>query len=342
MISHNPTVIFRKAVPDGALPVAGEHIVSDDTCTIDLENVRLGGGFLTETIAVTPESSMRLRMRPREKADFVTTFNLNEPLVGFGLVKVLRSEEDSIKEGDILMGLTPWQKYTVQPYVEADPAGAFPVEQYLVALGNPGMAAYFALHGLAKIKTASIISICTSMRLLTRPSLAIQLAKQAGSTVIASAGSESKLEYLRDLGADHVFNYQTDGYVHPLAKHGPVDIVIDCVGGEALEAAIEHASFKAQIIIVGASADYGVPASERYGVKNMEYVFQKALKISGLFMLDQLDLFEEYFSVIPEMLKSGKVTSRILRVDGLKNGPQAMVNMLTGNGGQVGKPIIFV
>lgn len=40
-----------------------------------------------------------------------------------------------------------------------DPAGAFPVEQYLVALGNPGMAAYFALHGLAKIKTASIISI---------------------------------------------------------------------------------------------------------------------------------------------------------------------------------------
>lgn len=39
-------------------------------------------------------------------------------MVGFGLVKVLRSEKDGIKEGDILMGLTPWQKYTVQPYVE--------------------------------------------------------------------------------------------------------------------------------------------------------------------------------------------------------------------------------
>ena len=43
--------------------------------------------------------------------------------------------------------------------------------------------------------------------------------------VIASAGSESKLEMMRSLGADHVFNYKTEGYDKPLAKYGPLDIV---------------------------------------------------------------------------------------------------------------------
>lgn len=53
MLSHNPTVIFRKTVPEGVLPVAGEHIVYDNTRTIDVGNARLDGGFLTQTIAVT-------------------------------------------------------------------------------------------------------------------------------------------------------------------------------------------------------------------------------------------------------------------------------------------------
>jgi hypothetical protein len=37
----------------------------------------------------------------------------------------------------------------------------------------------------------------------------IQIAKQQGLTVIGSAGSDEKLQFMKDLGADVVFNYKT-------------------------------------------------------------------------------------------------------------------------------------
>lgn len=39
-------------------------------------------------------------------------------LAAFGLVVVLRSEKEGVKAGDYMYGLTTWEAYTVQPYVE--------------------------------------------------------------------------------------------------------------------------------------------------------------------------------------------------------------------------------
>jgi NADPH-dependent curcumin reductase CurA len=56
--------------------------------------------------------------------------------------------------------------------------------------------------------------------------MAIQLAKRAGMKVIASAGSAEKVEFMRTLGADVVFNYKTDDTREVLAKEGPVDVCV--------------------------------------------------------------------------------------------------------------------
>jgi len=42
--------------------------------------------------------------------------------------------------------------------------------------------------------------------------------------VIASAGSDAKVEYMRSLGADFPFNYKTTSYSDALAKHGPIHV----------------------------------------------------------------------------------------------------------------------
>ena len=74
----------------------------------------------------------------------------------------------------------------------------------------------------------------------------------------------------------------------------------------------------------------------------MEHVFQKALRITGLFVTALMkDLGDAYFTEMPKLLAEGKLRSDILRIDGLKNAPQATVDMLTGNGGNVGKPVVF-
>lgn len=64
--------------------------------------------------------------------------------------------------------------------------------------------------------------------------LAVQVARHLGAQVVAVT-STTKLEIVRDLGADVVI----DRHTQPLTAAGPVDIVIDAVGGDYLTTARE-------------------------------------------------------------------------------------------------------
>ena len=65
-------------------------------------------------------------------------------------------------------------------------------------------------------------------------STAIQLAKQFGATVIATAGSAEKCDFCRRIGADHAIDYRTQDFVAEVlritGKRG-VDVILDMVGG---------------------------------------------------------------------------------------------------------------
>ncbi len=62
---------------------------------------------------------------------------------------------------------------------------------------------------------------------------AIQLAKRAGATVLATASSDEKLARLEPLGLDHGINYRTDDFANVarrLTDGRGVDLVVDSVG----------------------------------------------------------------------------------------------------------------
>jgi NADPH-dependent curcumin reductase CurA len=57
-------------------------------------------------------------------------------------------------------------------------------------------------------------------------SLVIQLAKLDGLKVIASAGSEEKVKFLKEIGTDVAFNYKTTDTREVLAKEGPINMCV--------------------------------------------------------------------------------------------------------------------
>jgi NADPH-dependent curcumin reductase CurA len=59
---------------------------------------------------------------------------------------------------------------------------------------------------------------------LTFRSLVIQLAKADGLKVIASAGSDEKVRFMKEIGADVAFNYKTTSADEVLEKEGPIDV----------------------------------------------------------------------------------------------------------------------
>ncbi|KAJ9097584.1 hypothetical protein QFC21_004618 [Naganishia friedmannii] len=59
--------------------------------------------------------------------------------------------------------------------------------------------------------------------------MAIQIAKQQGATVVTSC-SAGKIDFVKDLGADVVLDYQVSPLPFQLAKQEPFDLIMDCIG----------------------------------------------------------------------------------------------------------------
>jgi len=83
---------------------------------------------------------------------------------------------------------------------------------------------------------------------------AIQLAKRAGATVLATASSDEKLARLKEFGLDHGINYKTGDFVaeaRRLTEGRGVDLAIDSVGGRTLQGSLEALCYRGRAITVG-------------------------------------------------------------------------------------------
>lgn len=83
---------------------------------------------------------------------------------------------------------------------------------------------------------------------------AIQLAKRAGATVIATASSDDRLARLEAYGMDHGINYATRDLVAEvkrLTNNRGVDLVVDPVGGPTLQKSILSLGYRGRVSFVG-------------------------------------------------------------------------------------------
>jgi len=126
----------------------------------------------------------------------------------------------------------------------------------------------------------------------------VQLAKRAGATVYATAGSADKLARLEKLGVDHGIPYRDVDFVEAVAKQTGgkgVNLVVDPVGGDTLQRSLLCLAYRGRAISVGNSSrgDLRIdPAPLSAGNRSLTGVF---LGAEALFqparvraMLDQL------------------------------------------------------
>ena len=83
---------------------------------------------------------------------------------------------------------------------------------------------------------------------------AIQLAKRAGATVLATASSDERLARLKAYGLDHGINYRTHSVpesVMKLTDNKGVNLVVDSVGGPTLQGSILSLAYRGRVSMVG-------------------------------------------------------------------------------------------
>ncbi|KAJ6514159.1 hypothetical protein DFH09DRAFT_1333105 [Mycena vulgaris] len=181
-----------------------------------------------------------------QKESSVPAFTLGEPIVSFGVGLVLRSEHPDVAPGRYISGMA-FRIFRGSRYDGLDLSRST-WTMYVGAAGMPGKAAYFGWKEHSHAKKAH--RMCWMYEPLNGAgavgSLIIQLAKRDSLNVIASAGSDEKVKFLRKIGADVAFNYKTTDTREVLAREGPIDVYWDNLGGEVLAAALEHAALYAR------------------------------------------------------------------------------------------------
>lgn len=109
---------------------------------------------------------------------------------------------------------------------------------------------------------------------------AIQIAKLAGARVIATAGSDTKVERAKQIGADEAINYSDEDFqdaVIGLTEGRGVDVVIEHIGAETWEKSIGCLAFNGRLITSGAHT--GV-----YSRVNIQEIFIKQLSLIGSYL----------------------------------------------------------
>jgi NADPH2:quinone reductase len=95
---------------------------------------------------------------------------------------------------------------------------------------------------------------------------AIQLAKRAGATVIATASKDRKLERLKELGLDHGINYASENFVErtrELTDGRGADVILDSVGGQNLVDSIGALAYRGTLVSVGVAGRSGSDVEAR-------------------------------------------------------------------------------
>jgi len=111
---------------------------------------------------------------------------------------------------------------------------------------------HFAIHRRANIQPGETLLVHGGAGGVG--SAAIQLGKAAGATVIATAGSDEKVEICKQLGADHAINYKTQDFVDEVKRvtdQQGVDVIFDPIGGDVFDKSTKCIAFEGRLVVIG-------------------------------------------------------------------------------------------
>ncbi|KAL4249267.1 Medium-chain dehydrogenase/reductase [Abortiporus biennis] len=327
----NGQLLFKGAVTGGS-PIPGGNTEYSESATIELDNASLNGGILLKNIALSVELYMMARMRPASAPGHGVPYVEGKPVENYGVGVVLRSEDPNVKAGEHYYGDLPFEQYTIRKDTEdllkLNNAYNLPWSLFVGTLGMAGQTAYYGWKEYAKPKKGEVAFVSSAAG--TVGSLIVQLAKADGLKVIASAGSDEKVAFLKDIGADVAFNYKTSDTKEVLQKEGPINIYWDNVGGATLEAALDAAARGATFIECGMISTFTSPG---YNVKNLFNIVTREIKIFGFIVANpQLiaNHHDAFYEDLPERIAKGEIKYKEDRTYGLKDGGKVILDCIMG------------
>lgn len=154
--------------------------------------------------------------------------------------------------------------------------------------------AYFALHTLGRIQSGQRVLIHSASGGVGLA--AIQIAKQAGAEIFATAGHDSKRNYLNELGIPHVMDSRSSDFarqIMDITQGEGVDLVLNALSGSQMLASLDLVAKNGVFLELG----------KRDILANADLPLRLFDKGIGFFAIDFTPEHRDYSSVIHQVLE---------------------------------------
>ncbi|XP_047153194.1 2-alkenal reductase (NADP(+)-dependent)-like [Vigna umbellata] len=298
---------------------------------------------IVKNLYLSCDPVMRVLMIKMEAIDVYHHYTPDAPLTGYGVSKVLESGHPDYKKGDLVWGITKWEEYSFispsQICFKIEHTDV-PLSYYTGILGMPGMTAYVGFFEIGSPKKGENVFVSAASGAVGQ--LVGQFAKLSGCYVVGSAGSKEKVDLLKNkLGFDEAFNYKEEPDLDAALKRyfgEGIDIYFENVGGKTLDAVLPNMRLHGRIPVCGMISQYNLAQPE--GVTNLAHLIFKRIKMEGFIVNDFYHSYSKFLEFVLPHIREGKVVYVEDIVEGLENGPAALVGLFSGR--NVGKQVVVV
>jgi putative PIG3 family NAD(P)H quinone oxidoreductase len=168
--------------------------------------------------------------------------------------------------------------------------------------------------------------------------MAIQLAHRYGARVIATAGTQRKLDFCRDLGADVAINYREQDFVDIVTAEGGADVILDNMGAAYLQRNVTALSVGGRLVVLGAQGG-------RKGELDLGMLLGKAATVSAALLrprplAQKAAIVAATVAFVWPLIESGDVHPVIDRVLTLDEAAEA--HRVVGASEHIGKVVLRV
>jgi hypothetical protein len=298
------------------------------------------GEVLIENRYISLDPAMRGWVSPVRS--YLPPVQIGEVMRAGAVGEVVASNVEELPVGAYVNGVLGVQEHVVsgpKGLRIVDPALA-PLPTHLGALGMPGWTAYFGLFEVGAMQPGETVVISAAAGAVG--SVAGQLAKHHGCRAVGIAGGPEKCALLTDVyGFDAAIDYKNDDLGAALKQTCPdrVDVYLDNVGGDVLDAVLGRLALNSRIPLCGGISQYNAEG-ERQGPANYLAMIAGRTRMQGFLVFDYYDRYDEAIAHLAGLLADGKLVAREHVVPGIENFNEAL-NMLF-RGENTGKLVLQV
>ncbi len=264
---------------------------------------------------------------------YIDPFVIGEPLEGAVVGEVIESRDARLAVGDRVRHMAGWRDIAQLPgdQVEPLPGIEVPAQVYLGVLGMPGMTAWTGLNRIAEMRDGDNVLVSAASGAVG--SLAVQLAKARGGTVVGIAGAPEKLEWLESHGIEAVSYRDRDAQQLTEALEAACpegfDVYYENVGGVCLEAALNTLRTKGRIAVCGMIARYNAEGPMP-GPSNLPMLLIKRLRMQGFIIFDHWAEYPRFLEEVGPQIARGDIDYAETVEEGLERTPDAFLALFEG------------